>query len=484
MSFCPAPAFPAPGAVSGSRMAHYINEVKEQVYSELQARRIQQYKQLASRYDPRRKGHQIVPMSTPAQNANMSAYYNDIMKVNARSAHPVPERRVENSDCSKTAGCIPAMSKSSRNAALGPSNFKSAKKSPTSGSPQHVFPIPMHISPTPILAHQAPTRPTFVSPPVVAEVRYFSSASMSQSPIRFPPHPYGESMPSTAPAMYDSSLRPSLRGPFGAQPFGSPARAVPFPELPLSALGNSNADTDGHSFCSSDSFNMSDRGTRADCNALSRAIDNMNVFQNVISKWQIIIHRRYAEKPDQLERDIILLVEELNSKASTVHKMLVKLLATCSNSYSNDVCLTSGQVMADLLSIAIFTTSMQRKLESLVRSLAEVKATGNQQSNDLLSRVGHIVGSVPQFLAGMCVDNKPLRFTSPSGNKIDYYGELGGHGKLDGGPMSDLIRALYSESRQTRQVASSALMRFEQCLQIFRLEVRGKEPARYQHHLQ
>ncbi|EJD01415.1 uncharacterized protein FOMMEDRAFT_158556 [Fomitiporia mediterranea MF3/22] len=415
MTVCAGPAYPPPYSYHppDGYMAHYINEVKEQVYSELQSQR-------ASR-------------------------------LSSQKSHHSPHSRSP-----RYSGGKPTISE------------KKPRSSPWTSTPQITFPTPQ--------ITVLPTGPAFPIPQIFPNSNPYSPAwtpfSMPQPQIRFPtPEPYGPGTPVRSSLPMSYSPFPSATKPSPHRAYQAAAQVLPFPgsdeSMPL--LSHSSVGTYGSSRSSSASRSTQKR--RINYDALVRAVENIKVCKREVAGWVRIIRQQRNEKLSKEERELVSYIEDIYQNASKALQIARTALHTVHNAHNvrHDAQFTSGKVTSDISTLSTFATSLRHKLGSLVRRLKELKASGPAERPGFFS----CLEDAPGCLAGYYLKNRLFRFASLSKAHKKQYSELGSEAQslTDHLPMTKLMNSLYEEVRRTYGIVSKTLAGFESSLHAFRLEL-------------
>ncbi|KAL5530391.1 hypothetical protein ACEPAF_6649 [Sanghuangporus sanghuang] len=490
MPVCAGPPYPSLSYRTADRPAvygfvsHHVNDVRQQVYTELWAER-------ARAPDTQRSYHIPYAYSSRysrphhAPHADMHNRRDNTSTTRSRLAFPQPQVP------SFSAGPSPAypgrqvrfQSPHSYDPYTPASSYQTATSALTARPMRMPEPQPYPVDPLPI---NTPTQRTYQSQ---AQGMPFPGSSYSKP---LPPTPYSQSssgsvLESSTACTYGSSYGSSSRSSSSRNSSRTSRTIYPrHPNRPTpSVFGSSASSTYGDSsYRSSSSYNSRRRGKDMTI-ALRKALEKMQDFKRVADEWMLIIRRNRGENLTAEETAVISLISDLRQRAKTALNTIDVILASISayEGIGNGSPFSSEKLKADTSALAMIGTSLHHKLAGLTRRLKNAEAMAGQteppSSPDCCTRLMNFPGCI----ANLYLKKRLFRFTSLLKAQREQYSELDSEKPVQSGlyvpPISTLIGAVYAEIQRTYNTAAKALAGFESSLRAFQLDLQSQANNRY-----
>ncbi|OCB91568.1 hypothetical protein A7U60_g1194 [Sanghuangporus baumii] len=219
--------------------------------------------------------------------------------------------------------------------------------------------------------------------------------------------------------------------------------------------------------------------------ALRKALEKMQDFKRVADEWMLIIRRNRGENLTAEETAVISLISDLRQRAKTALNTIDVILASISayEGIGNGSPFSSEKLKADTSALAMIGTSLHHKLAGLTRRLKNAEAMAGQteppSSPDCCTRLMNFPGCI----ANLYLKKRLFRFTSLLKAQREQYSELDSEKPVQSGlyapPISTLIGAVYAEIQRTYNTAAKALAGFESSLRAFQLDLQSQANNRY-----
>ncbi|KAL5508223.1 hypothetical protein ACEPAH_5842 [Sanghuangporus vaninii] len=500
MPVCAGPPYPSLSYRTADRPAvygfvsHHVNDVRQQVYTELRAERARAPDAQRSYHSPYAysSGHSRLHY---APHADMHNRRDNTSTTRSRLAFPTPQVP------SFSVGPSPAdtgrqershtlpdrqvrfQSPHSYDPYTPASSYPTATSASTARPMRMPEPQPYPVDPLPI---SMPTQRIYQSQ---AQGMLFPGSSHSRP---LPPTPYLQ--PSSG-SVFESSTACTYGSPYGSSSRSSSSRnssrtsRTMYPHHPNrptpSVFGSSASSTYGDSsYRSSSSYNSRRRGKDTTI-ALRKALEKMQDFKRVADDWILIIRRYRGEKLTAEETAVISLISDLRQRAKTALNTINIILASISayEGIGNGSPFSSEKLKADTSALAMIGTSLHHKLAGLTQRLKNAEAMAGQteppSSPDCCTRLMNFPGCIASFY----LKKRLFRFTSLLKSQSEQYSDLDSEKPVQSGsyapPISTLIGAVYAEIQRTYNTATKALAGFESSLRTFQLDLQSQANNRY-----